>query len=73
MTVRLRLRELMRKRGFTSAYQLAQALDDNIGEATVYRLVKADGVIESVKAEHLEALAEVFGCDVPDLFERRKR
>lgn len=73
MTVRLRMAELMRKKGLTTAYQLAQALDGQLSPATCYRLVAADGAVGNFSAVTLEALADLFGVDVPDLFERRTK
>ena len=73
MAVCLRIPELMKAKGYESAYQLVQAVDGRVGEATIYRLVRTGGAVESVRAQTLEVLAEVFGCDVPDLFERKRR
>jgi len=61
----------MAKKGFDTAYQLVQAIGDRVGEATVYRLVRSRGMVDNVRADTLEALADVFGCDIPDLFVRR--
>ena len=70
MTVRLQILRLMKDHGYKTAYQLAAALanDKRIGEATVYRLVRSKGVVDSVRADTLEALADLFGCDVWELF-----
>lgn len=71
MTLRLRIRELMKAKGYRSAYELVQATRGRIGERTVYRLVEADGKAEKFTAATLEALADTFGVDVADLFERK--
>lgn len=57
----------------TSAYQLAQAVGDRVSAPTIYRLVRQQGDVENVRADTLEALADVFGCEIADLFERRKK
>lgn len=72
MSVRLRLPELMKAKGYASAYQLVQAINGRVGEATIYRLVRKAGEIESVRVNTLEVLAAVFECDVADLFERKR-
>lgn len=73
MTLRLRIRELMKAHGYATAYELAQAMKGRVGERTVYRLVEADGTAEQFSATTLEALAETFGVDVGDLFDRSRR
>ena len=74
MTVQLRIVELMKGAGYTTAYQLAQALakDTRIGEATVYRLVRSGGKVDSIRADTLDALADHFGVEVADLFKRKR-
>lgn len=72
MTLRLRIRELMKARGYATAYELALATKGRIGERTVYRLVKANGAVGNFSAATLEALADTFGVEVADLFERKK-
>lgn len=84
------IHELMKRRGFVkddgspSAYRLALAVREQIAksgerykvsEPTIYRLVRDGGSIESVRADTLEVLADVFGCEIRDLFadKRRKR
>lgn len=77
VTVKLRVLELMKARGIASAYQLVQAVGalpqkSKPSEATIYRLVRDGGDIESVRADTLEALAAVFGCKIGDLFAKPK-
>lgn len=73
MTVQLRIAQLMKEHGYATAYQLAQALADDprVGEATIYRLVRSDGKVDNIRADTLEALADLFGCEVADLFKRK--
>lgn len=73
MTVRLRIRQLMRAKGLETAYQLAQAADGRLSAATCYRLVAADGAVQNFNADTLEALADFFDVEVADLFERGSR
>lgn len=73
MTVQLRIAYWMHKRGFATAYQLAQAVRELRGEkppsdATIYRLVRTGGKVDGMRADTLETLAAVFRCDVRDLF-----
>lgn len=73
MPVRLRISELMRAAGLKSAYELARASTGRISERTAYRLVAADGAVANFSATTLEALADTFGVEIADLFERRRR
>ena len=72
MTVKLRIEELMKTKGIASAYQLAAAVGDRVGEATIYRIVRARGRVQNLRSSTLEALADVFDCEVADLFERKR-
>jgi DNA-binding Xre family transcriptional regulator len=81
MTIRLRLLELMKARGYVtetgtpSAVRLVEAFataKSKVGEATLYRLVRNGGSFDRIDASTLEALADHFGCDVADLFKRKK-
>ena len=76
MTVQLYVLEWMRKRKLKNAYELAKAgakASNDVSEATIYRLVRSKGEVENVRADTLDALAKVFGCDVADLFRRPER
>ena len=53
-----------------TAYALAQASGGRISTSTAYRLVKKRGRLENYDAEMLEALADVFGVAIGELFER---
>lgn len=88
MTVKLTLDQLAKDRrpgllgegGKLSAYLLVKAAeavrarrkDLRVSDATLYRLARQRAGIESVRGDTLELLADVFGCDIPDLFERKR-
>lgn len=71
--VQLRLAALMKKKGVKSAYQLAQLVGDRVSAPTIYRLVRSGGRVENIKADTLEALADVFGCEIGVMFEQRRK
>jgi DNA-binding Xre family transcriptional regulator len=65
----------MQERGMT-AYALAKAVratKGDVSEATIYRIVRDGGKVDSVRLATLEALALAFDCKVGDLFARGKR
>ncbi|WP_434478486.1 helix-turn-helix domain-containing protein [Gemmatimonas sp.] len=67
--MRLRLPELLHARGLT-AYKLAALSGGRISESTAYRLVDADGRLQTYGAQILDALCEVLEVEPGDLFER---
>lgn len=73
MTLRIRITELMKAKGYASAYELANALHGRMGERTVYRLVEADGRVKNFSADTLEALADVFDVSIAELLIREKK
>jgi DNA-binding Xre family transcriptional regulator len=72
MEMRVRLPELMNKRGMT-AYGLSVASNNRISMSTAYRLVKLRGELKTFDAEMLEALCDVFGIGPGEVLEREKR
>lgn len=70
MTVQLRIAQLMKAKGYETAYQLAQALagDSRVSAPTLYRLARDGWKVDNVRAGTLEALADHFGVEVADLF-----
>jgi DNA-binding Xre family transcriptional regulator len=64
--VRLRVAELLEKRGET-AYALAKGADLTLPRA--YRLARPDGRFERIEAEALEALCRYFGVQPGALLE----
>jgi DNA-binding Xre family transcriptional regulator len=76
MTITIRLKDFMDEAEITNAYGLVQAVKavkGNVGEATVYRLVRRKGKFDSARADLLEALAKVFDCTIGELFDGRRQ
>lgn len=69
MRVRLRIRELLKKRGLTY-YALAKKSGERISLSTAYRFKKNDGRLETFGAEMLEALCDIFDVEPGELLER---
>jgi DNA-binding Xre family transcriptional regulator len=72
LDMRLRLPELMKAAGFTTAYQLARASAGRISMTKAYRLVESEGRPPRVDMETLEALCDVFNVGPGELLERDK-
>jgi hypothetical protein len=72
MPIRIRISELMKDKGFQSAYEFANAAKGRISARTAYRLVEADGAVKNFSAATLEGLAEVFEVPVGQLFDRSR-
>jgi DNA-binding Xre family transcriptional regulator len=69
MTVKLFVKDWMKKRDIENAYALVQKVDlSKVGEATIYRIVRNGGEVESVRADTLHALAKAFACTIAELF-----
>lgn len=73
LDVRLRIPELMARRKWRTAYQLAKASGGRLSTTNAYHLVENAGNISRVSMEVLEVLCDVFDVEPGDLFERDKR
>ncbi len=69
MALRLRLPELLDHAELT-AWGLHRASGGRISASTAYRLVRSQGRLKAFEANTVEALADVLGVPVGDLFER---
>ena len=69
MDVRLRLPELMEKKGLT-AYAVSRRSDGRISMSTAYRLARMKGHLHSFNNDMLEALCDVLGVEPGELLER---
>lgn len=69
LDMRLRLPELMARRGMT-AYQVSKASAGRISRSAAYRVVRMNGKLDNFDAEMLEALCDVFGVGPGELLER---
>lgn len=69
MTLRLRLPELLDEREMTP-YALAKRSQGRISLSTAYRITRMKGRVQTFDAEALEALCDVLGLQVGELFER---
>lgn len=67
--MRIRLPELMEKRGLTR-YALAKQSGGRISLSTAYRLVEMEGDLETFGNAILEALCDVLQVEPSELFER---
>ena len=65
--MRLRIDELLRKRGLT-AYALAKASKGRISLPMAYRLLRRRGRFTTIKSEVLDALCDVFDVTPGELF-----
>jgi DNA-binding Xre family transcriptional regulator len=75
MPVQIRIAELMKGKGIASAYQLAQAIEETgagVSAASIYRLVAANGRLQTFSAELLDALCDVFKVEPGELLERKR-
>jgi DNA-binding Xre family transcriptional regulator len=70
--VRLRIDELLRKRGLT-VYALAKASKGRISLPMAYRLVRRRGRFTTIKSDVLDALCEVFEVGINELFDSGPR
>ena len=73
LDVRLRIPELMARRKWKTAYQLAKASKGRLSTTNAYHLVENAGNISRVSMDVLEVLCDVFDVDPGDLFEREKK
>lgn len=69
MQMRIRLPELLAGR---SAYSLAKSSGGRVSMSTAYRLVKLRGRVQTFDGEMCEALCDVLGVELGQLFERDK-
>jgi DNA-binding Xre family transcriptional regulator len=69
MYLRLRLPELLEEHGLT-AYGLAKRSGGRISGSTAHRLVRQRGCVKLFDVELLEAMSDVLGVEVGELFER---
>ena len=67
--MRIRLPELMQRRGLT-AYAMSKQSAGRISLSTAYRLVEMEGSLETFGAEILEALCDVLQVEPGELLER---
>lgn len=58
-------RELIKKRGITTYYLRNKCGEYNLGNKTIERLMKD----ESVSTNTLDALCQIFQCEISDLIE----
>ena len=70
--MRLRINELLRKRGLTP-YALAKASAGRISMSTAYRLARLRGRLKTFDEHVLEALCDVLDLEPGQLFERETR
>ena len=70
--MRLRIDELLRKRGLT-VYALAKASRGRISFPMAYRLVRQRGRFTTIRSDVLDALCEVFEVGVNELFDSGPR
>jgi DNA-binding Xre family transcriptional regulator len=68
--MRLRIPELMKEHGLTTAYALAQLSAGRINMTTAYRLTRQGGKVVMIEMRLLEALCDTFDVKPGDLFER---
>ena len=68
--MRLRIPELMKERGLTTAYALAQFSKGKINMTTAYRLTRQGGKVTMIEMRLLEALCDTFEIEPGMLFER---
>lgn len=67
--IRLRYNELLEARGLTP-YHLAKQSAGRISLSTAYRYQQVNGAVKSFDASVLEALCDVFGVELGELFVR---
>lgn len=67
MTVRLRLPELMREKGFPTANALADASGGRLSRRTLYRLLAADGRVDQFDRRVIEGLMATLGVPLSEL------
>jgi DNA-binding Xre family transcriptional regulator len=74
MPLRLRLPELLEKRGMTP-YAFSKATKGRVSMSTAYRIVRMRGRLQTFEATLLEAMCEVFRVKPGELFkwERKRR
>ncbi len=72
MDMRLKFPELLTEHGIT-AYQVAARSNDRISRSWAYRAKKLRGKLGTFGAVEMEALCDVFGLELNELFEREKR
>jgi len=68
--VRLRIPELMERKGWTTGYQLAKNANGRISPTNAYHLVEHEGEISRVSMKMLDALCEIFGVTEKELLSR---
>jgi len=69
--LRLRLPELLEERNLTP-YRLARASGGRISLTTAHRLVRQRGRVRQFNGAVLEALCDVLGVQIGDLFQRSR-
>lgn len=70
--IRIRIPELLSEK-VPTAYAIANASNERISLSSAHRLVRKRGIVQRYDADLIEALLEIFGVTIGELFEVTKK